>query len=72
MIPSTEWKSFVEQSKWLTLTRVKETHRGFDIGTGGDTRGGEVGERKRDITKNTSLNVDCIEDIIMNVTEIKQ
>ena len=64
-----EWKSFVEQSKWLTLTRVKETHRGFDIGTGGDMHGGE---RKWDITKNTSLNVDCTEDIIMNVTEIKQ
>lgn len=34
MIPSTECKSFEEQSKWLTPTTVKKTHRGFDMNTG--------------------------------------
>lgn len=27
-------KNFVEQSKWLTQTRVKEAHRGFDTNNG--------------------------------------
>lgn len=51
MIPSTDWKSFVEQSKWLTLTRVKETHRGFDINTGGDMYKEKVGEWEWNIIK---------------------
>lgn len=58
MIPSTDWKSFVEQSKWLTLTRVKETHRGFDINTGGDMHGEKVGEREWNITKKHVVTVD--------------
>lgn len=46
MIPSTEWKSFVEQSKWLTQTGVKETHRGFDINAGGDKHRENVGGKR--------------------------